>query len=75
MQADHEGGLEDEPVNAQQLSDVSVSRILTMGSQLSDEIDPDLAKVVSDMSQRQLALEGSIRIMGQTPQMTVLDFL
>jgi len=61
--------------NAQQLADVSDSRIIMMRSQLSDEIDADLATVVSDMSQRQLSLEASMRIIGQTSQMTVLNFL
>ncbi len=61
--------------NAQQLSELSETRIITMRSQLSHEIDADLATVVSDMSQRQLALEASMRIIGQTSQMTVLNFL
>lgn len=61
--------------NAQQLSDVTENRIISMKSQLSDEIDADLATVVSDMSQRQLALEASMRLIGKTSQMTVLNFL
>ncbi|MAI30691.1 MAG: flagellar hook protein [Planctomycetaceae bacterium TMED240] len=61
--------------NAQQLSDVAESRLISMKSQLSDEIDADLATVVSDMSQRQLALEASMRLIGKTSQMTVLNFL
>lgn len=61
--------------NAQQLSEVSETRIISMKSQLSDEIDADIATVVSDMSQRQLALEASMRLIGKTSQMTVLNFL
>ena len=38
--------------NAQQLSDVAETRLISMQSQLSDEIDADIATVVSDMSQR-----------------------
>jgi flagellar hook-associated protein 3 FlgL len=61
--------------NAQQLSEVSETRLISMKSQLSDEIDADIATVVSDMSQRQLALEASMRLIGKTSQMTVLNFL
>ena len=61
--------------NAQQLSDVAESRLISMKSQLSDEIEADIATVVSDMSQRQLALEASMRLIGKTSQMTVLNFL
>jgi len=61
--------------NAQQLSDVAETRLISMKSQLSDEIDADIATVVSDMSQRQVALEASMRLIGKTSQMTVLNFL
>jgi len=61
--------------NAQQLADVAETRLISMRSQLSDEIDADIATVVSDMSQRQLALEASMRLIGKTSQMTVLNFL
>ena len=61
--------------NAQQLSDVAETRLISMKSQLSDEIEADIATVVSDMSQRQLALEASMRLIGKTSQMTVLNFL
>ena len=61
--------------NAQQLSEVAETRLIAMKSQLSDEIEADIATVVSDMSQRQLALEASMRLIGQTSQMTVLNFL
>jgi flagellar hook-associated protein 3 FlgL len=54
---------------------VSETRLISMKSQLSDEIDADIATVVSDMSQRQLALEASMRLIGKTSQMTVLNFL
>ena len=61
--------------NAQQLSEVAENRLISMKSQLSDETDADIATVVSDMSQRQLALEASMRLIGKTSQMTVLNFL
>ena len=34
-----------------------------------------MATVISDLSQRQLALEASMRLIGQTSQLTVLNFL
>ena len=61
--------------NAQQLSDVAETCLIAIKSQLSDEIEAEIATVVSDMSQRQLALEASMRLIGQTSQMTVLNFL
>lgn len=61
--------------NAQQLSEVAENRLISMKSQLSGETDADIATVVSDMSQRQLALEASMRLIGKTSQMTVLNFL
>lgn len=61
--------------NAQQLSEVAENRLISMKSQLSNETDADIATVVSDMSQRQLALEASMRLIGKTSQMTVLNFL
>ena len=61
--------------NLEQLKTVAEDKVVRMQGQLSDEIDADLATVISDMSQRQLALEASMRIIGQTAQLTVLNFL
>ncbi|WP_146530166.1 flagellin N-terminal helical domain-containing protein [Novipirellula artificiosorum] len=51
------------------------TEIVQMKSQLSNEVDADLATVISDLSQRQIAMEASMRIIGQTSQMTLLNFL
>lgn len=51
------------------------SSVIQLKSQLSNEIDADLASVISEMNQRQTALEASMRIIGQTAQMTVLNYL
>ncbi len=61
--------------NLQQLRASTEDKVIQMKSQLSDEIDADLATVISDLSQRQVALEASMRIIGQTSQLTVLNFL
>jgi flagellar hook-associated protein 3 FlgL len=61
--------------NLEQLKTVTEDKVVRMQSQLSDEVDADLATVISELSQRQLALEASMRIIGQTAQLTVLNFL
>lgn len=61
--------------NLEQLRGVTEDQVVRLQSQLSDEIDADLATVISDLNQQQLALEASMRIIGQTAQLTVLNFL
>ena len=61
--------------NLEQLQAVAEDQVVQMQGQLSDEIDADVATVISDLSQRQLAMEASMRIIGQTTQLTVLNFL
>ncbi len=61
--------------NLEQLKGVAEDTVVQLKSQLSDEIDADLATVISNMQQRQAALEASMRIIGQTSQLTVLNFL
>ncbi|QDV65330.1 flagellin N-terminal helical domain-containing protein [Crateriforma conspicua] len=61
--------------NLQQLSEANAQESLLLQSQLSDEIDADLATVISEMTSRQTALEASMRLIGQTSQITVLNYL
>ncbi len=61
--------------NLQQLSATSEQTVIQLKSQLSDEVDADLATVISELGQRQVSLEASLRIIGQTSQLTVLNFL
>lgn len=42
---------------------------------LSDEIDTDLADAIAQLTARQAALEASLRLIGQTFQLTLLNFL
>ncbi|EMI27809.1 flagellin N-terminal helical domain-containing protein [Rhodopirellula europaea] len=44
-------------------------------SQLSDAMDADLAVVISELQARQVALEASMRFVGQTSGITVLNYL
>ncbi len=61
--------------NLDQLQAVAEDKVIALEAQLSNEIDADLATVISDLTQRQQALEASMRIIGQTAQLTVLNFL
>ncbi len=61
--------------NLEQLQAVADDDAVALRSQLSDEVDVDLAKVISDLTQRQTALEASLNLMGRTAQLTVLNFL
>ncbi|MBI2477497.1 MAG: hypothetical protein HYV60_02245, partial [Planctomycetia bacterium] len=42
---------------------------------LSKELDADLVKVISDLSARQANMEATLRVIGQTLQLTVLNFI
>lgn len=42
---------------------------------LSEEIDADLVKVISELSARQASVEATLRLIGQTLQLTVLNFI
>ena len=48
---------------------------IKLQAQLSDEVDADIATVISDLTQRQATLEASMRLIGQTAQLTVLNYL
>ncbi|MGB7325056.1 MAG: flagellin hook IN motif-containing protein [Rubripirellula sp.] len=61
--------------NLDSLKAASEKRVIQLKSQLSDEVDADLSTVISELSQRQVALEASMRVIGQTSQMTVLNYL
>lgn len=61
--------------NADQLKTATQDSVVQLQSHLSDEIDADLPTVINQLSQRQLSLEASMRIIGQMAQLTVLNFL
>lgn len=61
--------------NLDKLKNIAEDDVIQLKSQLSTEIDADLATVISDLNQRQAALEASMRFIGQSTQLTVLNFL
>jgi flagellar hook-associated protein 3 FlgL len=54
---------------------ITKNDLVQMQSQLSDERDAEIATVISNINQRQVSLEASMRLLGQTSQLTVLNFL
>jgi flagellar hook-associated protein 3 FlgL len=44
-------------------------------SSLSNEIDADLVQTISDLTARQASIEATLRLVGQSLQLSVLDFL
>ncbi len=61
--------------NVDQLKSAVESELVTLQSQKSDEVDADLATVISNLTQRQTSMEASMRLIGQLSQLTVLNFL
>lgn len=61
--------------NLVELRETAEDRRVSLEASRSEELDADLASVISEISQRQLALEASRRLIGQTATLTVLNFL
>ncbi|TWT79054.1 flagellar hook-associated protein FlgL [Planctomycetes bacterium CA13] len=61
--------------NLEDMRDATGDQVVQMKSQLSDEVDADLATVISEVNRRQIAMEASMRIIGQMSQLTLLNFL
>lgn len=61
--------------NLQNLKSAVQDESVLLQSQLSDELDADLASVISELQARQAALEASMRFVGQTANLTVLNYL
>ena len=61
--------------NLDELRDATEETSIQLQDQLSEELDADIAKVLSDITQRQIAMEASMRVIGQTSQLTVLNYL
>lgn len=59
--------------------DTIQSRIDDENVQLQDtlslEIEPDLATIISELANKQAAVEASLRLIGRTAQLSLLDFL
>ena len=61
--------------NLQDLRTIGEDRQISLEASRSEELDADLASVIAEISQRQLALEASMRLIGQTANLTVLNFI
>lgn len=61
--------------NVEQLKAAADDHVVALKSELSTEVDADFATVVSELQQRQNSLEASLRLIGQTAKLTLLDFL
>ena len=57
------------------LRQTAESEATSLKDQLSQEVDTDFAAVVTAMNLRQAAMEASMRLIGQTARMSVLNFL
>lgn len=61
--------------NLDRLRHATDDEVLALEAQLSEEIDADLATVISEISSRQAAQEASLRLLAQSVRTTLLDFL
>lgn len=61
--------------NLQDLKAAVQDESVLLQGQLSEELDADLASVISELQARQAALEASMRFVGQTANLTVLNYL
>lgn len=61
--------------NAEILRENAANQVVSLQEAKSNAIDADFAQVISDMTQRQSALEATMRLISQTAQLSVLNFL
>ncbi len=61
--------------NVQSLKDTADDQAVALKGELSTEVDADLATVISELQQRQTSLEASLKLIGQTARLSLLDFL
>jgi flagellar hook-associated protein 3 FlgL len=55
--------------------DLSAEQQLQLKQIESDELDADLASVISELSSREAALQASLQLMGQTTRQTLFDYI
>ncbi len=61
--------------NIETFKAASEDQITAFKADLSSEIDADLPSVITELTQRQTSLEASMKLIGQTAQISLLDFL
>lgn len=54
---------------------VADDTVIDLKAQLSQEVDADIAKVITDITARQTSQEASLKLIAQSARMSLLDFL
>lgn len=61
--------------NLDVLKDLTADQHIRLTQVESDELDADIAQVISDLTARQAALQASLQLMGQSTRLTLFDYL
>lgn len=61
--------------NLQKMRAEADDTAVMLKGQLSEEVDADMAKVITDISNRQASQEASLKMIAQTARLSLLDFL
>lgn len=57
------------------MQEVADDTVIDLKAQLSDEVDADIAQVITDITARQTSQEASLKLIAQSARMSLLDFL
>lgn len=57
------------------MQEVAEDTVLNLKAQLSQEVDADIAQVITDITARQTSQEASLKLIAQSARMSLLDFL
>jgi flagellar hook-associated protein 3 FlgL len=57
------------------MQEVADDTVINLKAQLSEEVDADIAKVITDITARQTSQEASLKLIAQSARMSLLDFL
>lgn len=61
--------------NLDRMQEVADDTVIDLKAQLSQEVDADIAKVITDITARQTSQEASLKLIAQSARMSLLDFL
>ncbi len=61
--------------SVESMIDLSAEQQIRLTEAESDELDADLAQVISDLNARQAAMQASLQLMGQSTRLTLWDYL
>jgi len=57
------------------MQEVADDTVIDLKAQLSQEVDADIAKVITDITARQTSQEASLRLIAESARLSLLDFL